>query len=1228
MALFTASKILPVAPSIVASVSTVSSDLKTPSPAKDPLVDKVIASVIDPPSPGKIPMSPLSPLHSTKPVIPGKAEFIDFTPEVAIASDIALRSVDREKKNFNPLGDTSGITSQRPIVLAVTQFNPLFVRDVSKDSVASGSPFTDMGNHFLDQFFTKKLIWENIARIVDELGKAPDTANKVALLNRGFRTGFEKSIVPVQSLFLALRSLEALKKEFEFKRYEAVSSTTIESLKPSVLKSVVGTHDTAVATLSDVFTDDLKFSDSAFRKFSNTKVIYQLIYELQHFARNHSYDLVKTDVSAHTSDDTDSKIVKNYDVTPKFSVGFMERFKQLKLTQSDLVSLFSGDDKEPAYKRLQAAFKYISSELPTNTVEKIQLLALLVSREFRCSSGLSNVDFQNRLRSAGFDPDSEKSILEQLAGDIPESVTDVLLAQPRGALSNVAQIRADGAAVLPFETKFIDSENGTYTPGSLYMIDSIVNDPASALNTDRLKSYVSTLSTCLAALQDTLTQLKLVNSYATPLPMGLNRSDVFFFRLFSELLRATMSTGDLGAGILVGTQNEVLVSTFAQAAADDVLKSQIFALLWDADSAELDTIIDVDAVNRIFNRVTTVLGALRADTTKSTSGLKKTPLAGPGVKLDFTELVKDIGTATRRDVSEEEFRAAFSSAEFKNVKALFKSIASTFEIKKSYTDAGTTRLSKVNSIAVQMLLVDEFVSIASRFMFSKFKLGSDSRLQVESSGSKIFGVRTVLDKLAVAPDLQQAIQVNNADELDAVDPQLRQIAFKLNDEEMALKKIYISLVNLLSGVIRSAETTLAQFAPGTGVHAKLFDDLSDIIDKRLVNLLDAAQIRLASFKTLDTTSRVVAGLAKGERVTMLDDTVMQLPTLLALGSALSEKRFQQLAAQNLRIISVGLPAGFSKQLQERVDVRLTKGTTKLQRKEQDVVTINVYKRDAGYPEIVFKPQKVVFELSRFVFVDSAFALAASKEPSFMSFSKLMEIARTVDLGDTIVSPDVLTSSDKDLRDSSEYDFLSPDEKEALRANHVMSALLTQYIKMISGVSLDESAFPISFGDITVPVAVTDPALLKELIEARVKTVANIPAFDAATDSVSSLDISAEKKNKIACDVKHLAALAFSRTTLGDPTAETKAALTPKLFERIFNVPVDPDDFLVDVELTRKSTSGAAALDAYVASGEFQHIDDRDGTVTSYALADKNRQRTDTVLEQYFVTISTTLGTST
>jgi hypothetical protein len=129
--------------------------------------------------------------------------------------------------------------------------------------------------------------------------------------------------------------------------------------------------------------------------------------------------------------------------------------------------------------------------------------------------------------------------------------------------------------------------------------------------------------------------------------MGLNRSDVFFFRLFSELLRATMSTGDLGAGILVGTQNEVLVSTFAQAAADDVLKSQIFALLWDADSAELDTIIDVDAVNRIFNRVTTVLGALRADTTKSTSGLKKTPLAGPGVKLDFTELVKDIGTATR-----------------------------------------------------------------------------------------------------------------------------------------------------------------------------------------------------------------------------------------------------------------------------------------------------------------------------------------------------------------------------------------------------------------------------------------------------------------------------------------------------------------------------------------------------------------------------------------------------
>lgn len=1293
----TAPTIIATAPQIQTVSTTVASSVVAPLPVVQPVVAAPIAPIISKLTEPVVlaPISVISPdilsgiiatpplkvlpiaLDLAKPIpvmIPPKV--IPEVSEIAFdPNDIVIQPVHREHATFDPYGEVTGISNQRPMIAAATTFEPMFVPGAAKN--IKGNPFTFTGKYVTEQFFVRRCIEENITNLLKEFNANALTAPSLKLLMSRVLKDFQTAFTPVIELMNALDSLEQLKKSFEVRRYVTYNSKAYKTganVIGSGIKFIwnVPTSLNRIA-LNELFTSDLRFRESSYREFANTKVMYQLLYELQHFVKNHSYDLIRFDTSAHSRDDTTTQIVKNTDVSPKYSIAFLERFKGIRTTVDDLEKSYNSNDTDTLIRKMRAAIRLINRELPTNVPDRLALTFNLLSKEYRTSVALGSDKERTNLTALGLDPSSETHLLDQLVGDIPDKITDIIRPGSRASLANVMQVVDGNVAVLPFEQRHIDSENGDYTPGSEYLVDSIINDPTLKFDAERLRKYDSATRTASSALYEVMMGLNLVDPALKYSKNAAARSDLFFARMLAEFTRATYTNGDLSKGMLSG-QNDVLVAIIALCQQDETLKALLMSLLLIDDFVNPPEkpettsgglvlpgyvvkmlAFQTEIINRMAERTKHVLSANKGFTLSSgvtLSSITKTASSAPDLtaaKLStalgststtapaVSSLIKIISPLTtspevKAPAASEEFREALTSTQMGKFRALFKETVADFIDQKCFDDAGKTRFNKVPEFVIRELVMEMMVGIASRFGFSNLKLSTTGELQVISDTSKTTLFKMFAEKLVVVPDLHKALDGDIAAEADSFDPQVRILIRKLLDEENAIKKIYLALNGILTGVTGQTNTVLTNFAPGTGKHSKLFNEISAIVNSSLVSLVDAAQVRLAIAQSLDINFAFILAEKKNTPFGFIDGAVPTVDSMFALWSLLSEPRFQSDKAENLRVLTVGIPAGFSRKLQERVRIANVKDNVKVSSKQKDVIRVKVFKRSLEFPDLVFEPKSFLFELSRFVAPILTFDQLVSKDsPQIPDFGTVLKKARTVNIeGNVNVLSLLGTAANSDLK-GSEYDFMSQAQKDEVVQNHVTSALLELYQRMMTGVNMNEQAFLIDPTTQLTTKSLIDPATLKTLIDNHVRTIAKVSDFDSATTNIDALNLSSKVRDKLAHDMRHLSALAFSRTTLTDPTAEVRRALTPKVFERTFQVPVDPDDFNIDYAKTTATEHGREAMKRLITTGKvvqktqpaksgYSAVD------TYYRLNDENNRRGTVTLEQYFVTVETILGT--
>ncbi len=232
----------------------------------------------------------------------------------------------------------------------------------------------------------------------------------------------------------------------------------------------------------------------------------------------------------------------------------------------------------------------------------------------------------------------------------------------------------------------------------------------------------------------------------------------------------------------------------------------------------------------------------------------------------------------------------------------------------------------------------------------------------------------------------------------------------------------------------------------------------------------------------------------------------------------------------------------------------------------------------------------------------------------------------------------LQTLDSFLTDFS-YSFLTSDQKKKMLRNHVESHVLGLYIQMLTGISLNESRYLFNeqlsegfvdeetknkFKNIVtlyVQGIAGKPLTIDQLKSAspKIKSLLDkIDTFRLDTNFTEKIEpivlpgVSRSASIEITEDIINFIKLYTPGSLLMGGKTQSQRITSPKVFERIFNLAVDPDDFEIDVSKTLETNAGTQMYAVITQQGLLQ-------TPTKF----KNLQPSKNIhFNQYFVTIST------
>lgn len=415
-------------------------------------------------------------------------------------------------------------------------------------------------------------------------------------------------------------------------------------------------------------------------------------------------------------------------------------------------------------------------------------------------------------------------------------------------------------------------------------------------------------------------------------------------------------------------------------------------------------------------------------------------------------------------------------------------------------------------------------------------------------------------------------------------------------------KIIENMLNILSvveGRIRNGKNKMVNFFNPQVLSS--FLEENSIEDLAIVR--NPSQVRAAAFIQREARNRSRAFASTSESGFafngLVDDEVVFPTTRNALFSLLSQPEYLIGANADLRtkVISVGIPSGFSQQLADRIErVDINKSTFK--DKQFDVIAIKLYKRDQRFEDIVFKPKTFLFDLSLFQEEDLLFTQAKQGE----RFSRIVERNRILDF-ESILNPKTRTWNNIDNDDG--YDFLTTEQKRQLIENHTTDALLELYLRMITGMRIDEA----TFAENKVEPGTTFSQDFNDLVftylrETLKKKVPSQPIPDLLVNE------------NVDDETKDILRLLTYGNVVFEPDVLRSKVVSPKLFDRVFHLAFNTEDFEIDEEETLDSESGKLALQKSVVQ---ERIVNENGVLYL-----RPKTRNELVFEDYFVIVENSI----
>jgi hypothetical protein len=208
-------------------------------------------------------------------------------------------------------------------------------------------------------------------------------------------------------------------------------------------------------------------------------------------------------------------------------------------------------------------------------------------------------------------------------------------------------------------------------------------------------------------------------------------------------------------------------------------------------------------------------------------------------------------------------------------------------------------------------------------------------------------IKEVIERLDKTIENVDVVYNNAAEFINGNKTSLNQILDSVDGSE--------KIALLTEGQIRLFQNALHEFNNGAGL---------TILTKREIEITERSPREQALRRQAGLPPNDIRVIDKQYPI-FVDSSIISVDELDVIYDTLEENKYRSGRADNLKIMTVGIPTGFIEKMTNLVslgDIRISQ----INGKEKDVISINVFRKSIDFEDIVFNPIPHIFELSRFV----------------------------------------------------------------------------------------------------------------------------------------------------------------------------------------------------------------------------------------------------------------------
>jgi len=1085
-----------------------------------------------------------------------------------------------------------------------TMVNGQPVLDVSslRSEIISFINFRPIYNSYLDRSFS------NFGFYVDDLYKSSlvsDTLRKYLLLNRAITTSeFNNTLNTISTRVNGditrsknvIRSLDGLIEKIK-------EINNVLDIKNNF--NNVDNFQTPLLGLRDFVTQRMLFSEQSYNIFSDTKVLYQLLFDLSGILEKCSFNLI--------SDFTDAAR-SSYVSTPITN-------KQINIQDSISIDLTYGDNLRYTPESIRSKyivdyinFNGIINVLPNKTQDRFVFILNLLSKELRVSKGLGKYNLQE---AGFFGFRNQGNPFDNVIGGIPSDI----FVSPTGnnSLSTLLYLRTStqNAVVLPFESRQVAGDGETvFVPGANYFSDGILNGDFSAYNSYR-ENFSNRITQArnvfnkllLSPDDDTSTGLKSDemlksilryyvhsqdfirqnnNDATTILSFVLvllgNSNPQIKFEVFKLLL--LIAVYDTRNTI---TEDYSQTNKFRDLLLSELTQQKIQGFSENLTENNIPKLIDTQIAivkQLVLNNVLPLppsnakagTGLSNNNSATETRNKQTTQLGGkaPATPSKNRNPNNNVAQVQIQQFSNLIYSLRSTDNLFKNVldlcNDLFRACSTNEQAYHLLNGSSATRYHGLTLSGFVLLVFEIFSSLADQFSTRNitYNLVNDqtTKLSAVQYIQATFNVQALLD---VSTNINNFLQDMNYSSSIISDYQQ-----KLREEERIIDNIlkFFELLNgRFSGIIQPSgnETMIISEINTNNVNSLSTTRTAKNILQSIVN--KQAVYNPTNNRALDFY--LPAGKAVSDRNWEAVKTALFQPEFVG-----SSKR---------KIVTVGIPYGF---VRSALGAKLNKNEVyngKLQENTSDLINVKIFKLDKNDDGIIFKPQQFKFDLSLFA---RGFDAYTTNEISRSNYYALRDTFQFYDFDEYLPFDQVTAKTFQQFVATDPYYRVSTERQrlcfEAVE-NLYRSFIFDMYLHMVTGLNVSEETF-IAYSENETTTFTNEMAKIP-------LGTADLTKVKFMTPEYREL-LNAFKNNQD--DTKMMLTLCNDIT---------KTVFRQKQYDRTYNIMFDIDKFAIDTNAMSQNQQGNDLLQQLTNEGRLYQSNGE-----TYKTSD------DLVLDSYFTNV--------